>query len=243
MKKLFSFILALALLMGTIHAQTSSNGNYEVYTYEASRNGFSYLTMDVNFPDYLGYHKFTQKGIMYTYQYFSGEIGGYNFNNDFRVRFITEGNFNIGAAYGTTAFNHDLGNALYREEVKLYTAKLDFYSLDIATEATYVFKNGIGLTAKFGMNIISIGASVGFPDKGRVKDDLFGVANLVPLIFKPQFLVDFGQSVIGIGFVIHTKNFVGYKYVPDNIFRSDDKGIVFNDNFIADYAIQFLFSY
>lgn len=243
MKKLFSFIITIALSYGSLFAQTSSHGNYEVYTYEASRNGFSYLTMDVNFPDYLGYHKFTQRGIMYTYQYFSGEIGGYNFTNDFRVRFITEGNFNIGAAFGSTVFNHNLGNALYQKEVKLYTAKLDLYSLDIATEATYVFKNGLALTAKFGMNVFSIGGSVGFPDKGRINDDLFGVANLVPLLFRPQFLVDFGQSVIGIGFVIHTKNFIGYKYVPHNMFNPDDKGIVFNDNFIADYAIQFLFSY
>lgn len=241
--KLRYLVVFLIVLTSSIMAQTNSYGNYEVYTYEPSRNGFSYLTMDVNFPDYLGNQTFTQKGVMYTYQYFSGQIGGYNFTNDFRLRFITEGNFNIGGAYSNTTLSQEIGGNIYREELKLYTAKLDLYSFDIGTEATYVFKNGIALTAKIGMNIISIGANVGMPDGGRIKDDMFGVVNLVPLLFRPQFLVDFGRSVIGIGFIIHPKNFVEYKYVPHNMFDSDDKGIIFNDDFMTDFAVQFLFSY
>ncbi len=241
--KLKYLVVLLIVLPYCIIAQTKSYGNYEVYTYEPSRNGFGFLSMDVNFPNYLGSKSFTQKGIMYTYQYFSGEIGGYNFTNNFRFRFITEGNFNIGIAYSKTNLDSEISSDIYKEEVILYSAKLDLYSFDIGTEATFVFKNGPALTAKFGVNIFSIGANAGMPDGGRIKNDMFGVVNLFPLIFRPQFLVDFGNSVIGVGFIIHSKNFIEYKYVPDNIFNSDDKGIIFNDDFMTDFTIQFLFSY
>lgn len=240
-KILLMFIMAA--IITDSYSQTKSYGNYEVYSYEPSRSGFSYFTMDVNFPDYLNSYVFEQKGIMYTYQYFTGEIGSYNFNNDFRVRFITEGNFNVGAGYSSTVLNHSIENSVYTDELKLYTAKIDFYSFDIGTEFTYVFKHGLALTAKLGLNIISLGTSIGFPDNGKIKDDMFGVVNLVPFILRPQFLVDFGRSVIGIGFIIHPKNFIEYKYVPPSIFNMDDKGMIFNDDFMTDFAVQFLFSY
>jgi hypothetical protein len=239
-----NFIIFLSFIVfNSGFSQTKSYGNYEVYSYEASRNGISYFTMDVNFPKYLNNYNFNQKGVMYTYQYFSGEIGLYNFANNFRLRFITESNFNIGGAFSSTNLNHSIENTLYEEEFKLYSAKLDIYSFDIGSEATYVFQNGIALTLKLGLNLFSVGASVVFPDGGKIKDDMFGVINLIPLILRPQFLVDFGRSVVGIGFIIHPKNFVEYKYVPTPLFDSNDKGIIFNDDFITSFAIQFLFHY
>ena len=244
MNKMKILIIFISLLIvSNSLAQTNSYGNYEVYSYETSRKGISYLAMDVNFPDYLNSYTFNQQGAMYTYQYFSGEMGAYNITNNLRVRFISEGNFNIGGAFSSTKLNTPLENSVYSEEFKLYTAKLDVYAFDIGTEFTYVFEDGIALTAKLGLNVFTIGASVGFPDGGKVKDDLFGVANLVPLLFRPQFLVDFGNSVLGLGFIIHPKNFIEYKYVPTPLFESKEKGIVFNDDFMTDFAIQLLFHY
>lgn len=239
-----SFMLFISLLfVVNSNAQTNSYGNYEVYSYETSRKGISYLAMDVNFPDYLNSYTFNQYGAMYTFQYFSGEIGAYNITNNFRIRFITEGNFNIGGGFSSTNLNTQIEGSVYSDEFKLYTAKLDVYSFDIGTEFTYVFEDGIALTAKLGVNVFSIGASVGFPDGGRIKDDLFGVANLIPLLLRPQFLIDFGTTVLGLGFIIHPKNFIEYKYVPTPLFDSSEKGIVYNDDFMNDYAVQILFYY
>jgi hypothetical protein len=235
--------LIFYFLVSTSFGQTKSFGNYEVYSYEASRNGVGFLSTKINFPEYLNSYIFEQQGAIYTYQYYSNEIAKINFMNNFRLRFITEGNFNIGGGYSVNYIENKIGSNLYFDEMRMYTAKLDLYSLDIAAEATYVFRNAMAVTLKFGMNIFSLGANIAMPESGRIKDDMFGVVNLIPLLFRPQILFDFGRSVLGVGFLLHSKNFIGYKYVPPNLFYSKDKGIVFNDNFITNYALQIFFRY
>jgi len=172
-----------------------------------------------------------------------GDLGTVNVANNFRIRFVTEGNFNIGGGFSSTKLVTNINNSVYEDEIKIYSAKLDFYSFDIGLEATYVFKDGLSLTGKLGFNLASVGADIAMPDGGKFTDDAFGVINLIPLVIKPQILVDFGSSVLGIGFIIHPQNFVEYKYVPPTLFNSDDKGIVLNDDFMTSFAMQLVFHY
>lgn len=226
-----------------LFGQTHSSKNYEEYTYETSRNGFGYLITKINFPDYLNYLSFSQKGFLYTYQYYQSEIAAINFTNNFRMRFITEGNFNIGGGFSENFLNPNFQSEIYNNYLKMYSAKIDFYSFDVAPEFTYVFDNGLSLTAKLGMNIFTVGTDIAFPDGGDLSEDFLLVANLVPLIIKPQLLIDFGRSVLGFGFLIHPKNFVEYKFVPKYLFDDKDNGVVFNDNFFMNYVFQILFYY
>ncbi len=241
--KIIFICVILFSITAILFGQTKSYGNYEVYSYEASRTGLGLLTTKINFPDYLNNYIFEQNGAMYTYQYYSSEIAKINILNNLRLRLITEGNFNIGGGYSKNIINPRIANSLYFSEMKMYTAKIDLYAFDVATEATFVFPNAMAVTIKFGINIFSLGANVALPDGGKINNDMFGVVNLAPLLFKPQILFDFGRSVLGVGLFIHSKNYIEYKYVPQNLFHSDEKGIIFNDSFITNYAIQVFFKY
>jgi len=245
MKKLLSIVIFGFFCFSPVTiilSQTKSYGNYEVYSYETSRNSLSYLTLNANLPFPSNSHHFSQTGVLYSYQYYMGEIGSYVFSNNARLRFISEGNFNIGFAMGKNNGETTPANT-FSINSKFYMAKLDVYSYDVATEFTFVLDDGYALTAKLGLNLFSVGLTVGLPDNGTLKKDLFGTVNLVPLAFNPQILFDFGRSVVGIGMVIHPKNIVEYRYLPKTIFSNQDSGFKFNSNTFEEYAIQIWFKY
>jgi len=104
-----------------------------------------------------------------------------------------------------------------------YAFMIDFYSLSIVPEYTFVFNNGYALTAKFGFNLVNLGGSVAFPKGGTLNENLIATANIIPLAFSPSLFIDFGRTGLGISFYFNPLNILAYNYVSNGTY-TDKKG-------------------
>jgi hypothetical protein len=168
-----------------------------------------------------------------------GEIGSYVFAENNRVRFITEGSFRVGAAFGDN-FKF-ASSTTVSPKSKYYLFALDVFSFDIGTEYTFVINNGYAFTAKLMFTLVNAGGMFAMREKGILKEDAFGSTNLIPLIIKPSLFVDFGRSGLGISFYINPINFLSYRYSPKDLFDSKDMGILAADKRLKQFAFQISF--
>jgi hypothetical protein len=240
MKKVFSTIAVFSFICSTLIAQTSAYGNYEVYTHESTYKSLGYSTITLKLPEYLGDYEIVQKGIMYHNRYNMGEIAAINFTDDARFRLLTQGSFRFGLALGSTSTD-TLVTGFNSVDLKYYSATLDFFSFSITPEITYVFENGIGVTAQLGFDLLNFGATISILNKGKFKDHAIGHVNFAPFAMRPSLFFDFGRRGLGIAFYINPYNVGQYLYASPKLFKGSDRGVLINSSTIKKFAFEILF--
>ena len=239
--KKFVFI-ALFFFCNSILPQTSSYGNYDVYSHETTMNSFGFINSMFLLPPSGGYLKINMKGIMFEHDYELGEIGKVVFSSDFRGRIVSEGAFRIGL--GVQSPTHSSGyliNYNASESLKYYFATLDLFSYGVGMEFTYASSDGYGVTFKCVIDIFNIGGSAAILEKGVFKQHAFGTLDLVPLNIRPSIFFDFGKSGIGISAFINSFNLFEYTVWPEELFSDDYRGLKFSNASIRRFAFQILF--
>lgn len=234
--------IAVILFSGLLYSQTKSFGNYEVYSRETSSSAVGFLSTNLKVVDSVNTYNLTQKGIMYLNQYSMGEIANFALADNQQIRISTEGVFKIGFAAGTNQLS-SIGPAFDELNVKYYVGSIDFFSLDIMAEYTYVLEQGYAVTARYGMGLVNVGGSLAFKDKGTFKENAIAMINLIPFTIKPSVYFDFGRGGFGLGFYINPYNILSYRFAPKELYNGDNKGIQFSDSTIKNFAFEVFFSF
>lgn len=232
-------IILVILDVTANNGQTSEIANYEVYTRESNVSSIGYFTASIELPGNFGVEQITQHGISYNHFYDITNFGSIPFDYDHQISFYLSGAFRIAGATGRPNLSQPLP-ASVNSNPKFYTVNIDIYSLYFVPEYTYVIKRGYAITAKLGINLINIGGTLSFPEKGKINDHLFGTINLLPLDLAPSFFFDFGRSGVGLLFHINPANFLSYNIAPRELF-GDNRGITSYNTFVKRYDIELIF--
>ena len=240
MKKILIIFVFCLVSLTVSSAQTSALGNYEVYTHESTYKSLGYSTMTINLPKYLGEYEIKQKGILYQNRYNMGTITDINITDYARFRFMTQGAFRFGLASGSTVTD-TLVTGFNSLELKYYSATIDFFNFGIAPEFTYVFDNGIGITAQFGIELLNLGATISILNRGIFKDHAIGHINFAPFALRPSIFFDFGRRGLGIAFYINSYNIGQFLYASPKLFKSTDRGVLISSSAIKKFAFELLF--
>ncbi len=229
-------LTCLLLFMASFSsAQTSVFDKYVYYTNEVNKDMFGYLNTSL----YLGGKELKQKGIRYQRNYLLSKIAAIPVHNSHQINILLDGSFRLGLGVGTETFNSP--PAHFPKRTKFYVGNIDFFSMNITPEYTYVFKNGFAITTRLGLNILNIGATLAMSEGGSLKDNAIGSVNLIPLAFNPSIYFDFGKSGLGFGLYSNPSNLLSYVYAPKGLYSDENVGIQMWDSIIEKFEIQFIF--
>uniref|UniRef100_A0A7V2ZL29 Uncharacterized protein n=1 Tax=Ignavibacterium album TaxID=591197 RepID=A0A7V2ZL29_9BACT len=237
------FILFCAFgILSDVYTQTSEYGNLKIYSREPYLSSFGYYSGSHRMPSNFSPSRLDYNGISYTTLYDISNIGNFVINNNSEVRITLDGIFRIGAALAKSNFQND--NGLFpNSSITYYQLNLDFFTLSINPEYTFIFKHGFAVTAHFGIDLINIGGSVSLLEKGNTLKHSVGQFNLVPLAFRPAAYVDLGNSGIGIGAYINPSNILSFRYTSEELYSDDKWGFKTFDDFFKRYEFQIIFTF
>jgi hypothetical protein len=247
---LFFLIILFLYLPKNISAQTSEIENYQVYTREAGCSSLGYMRLKFDLDPSIG-GTIVNYGVSYNHYYDITPIGSVPINDNNQFSIYLTGAFKIGLA---TANQNEELNMAAGKELTYYAFVIDCYNLSIVPEYTHVLDNGYALTAKFGVNLFNLGATVAFPKGGSLNKNLIVSANLFPLAFFPSLFIDFGRTGLGISFYINPINILAYNYIPNgtyfdsannehNYFDQSLKGVKAFSSAIKRYDFQLMFTF
>ena len=208
-----------------ILAQTSEIENYQVYTRETGCSSLGYMRLKFDLPTLN--ETIVNNGVSYNHYYDISSIGSVPINDNNQFSIYLTGAFKIGAATGNQ-------NDTSFKTSGYYAFMVDFYSMSVVPEYTYVMSNGYALTAKIGFNLVNVGMSCAFAKSGAFNQNFIASANFIPLAFSPSFFIDFGRTGLGISFYINPLNILAYNYVPSSSF-TDKSG---NQQYYFDQSLK-----
>jgi len=99
-KILFIVFVVLAAFPDSNFSQTSSLGNYEIYTKETAGSSIGYLSNNLVFSDAVNSYDFTQNGIMYINERYGSDIGTIVLSDEQQIRIAIDNSSRIGFATG-----------------------------------------------------------------------------------------------------------------------------------------------
>jgi len=241
MSKNFITAFLLFLFLGYSYSQTSEKGNYELYTREILNSSFGYFNSKIRLPDMFGAKELVQYGASYTHFYDVFNIGFIPVDHNNQVSFYLNGEFKIAFAAGKES--NISGFPITNEVVKFYTGSMDIFSLYLTPEFTHVLSNGNAFVFQFGINLLNIGGTLSFPEKGIIKKHLVGTINLIPLGFAPSIFFDFGRSGLGFRVYLNLNDILSYNIASSNVFGENYDGIKTFESIIqrSDFQIVFVF--
>lgn len=234
-------ILLIIVLLQSINsfAQTSSHGNYRIYTAETSTSSFGYLNSTVTFPEQTGIGSLSLSGFLYSYNYLFSNLTSIALSNDEQLKFYMEGTFRIGAAVGSKKLSF-IPETFKSEKLTYYFATLDLFSLDFTPEYTYVFNHGEAITFKIGINFLNIGGSGALLKDGKFDKHSVIELNFLPFALKPTLFYDFGKTGVGISYFINSANILSYLIAHKQLFGSD-RGVTALSKQFTRHSFQIVF--
>lgn len=240
-KSYHSLLLCVFYLSNLIYAQTPGYGNLEVYTREAYLSSIGYFSGSFQLPDNLNEERIDFNGMNFTHQYDLATLGNVNFNDRTELRFMLEGIFKVGAAIGDKNI-HDSLQLYPSSNVKYYLLNIDFFTLSITPEFTYIFDDGYAVVAQLGIDLVNFGGSAAILDKGSIAKHTVGVVNIIPLAFRPGVFFDFGRAGVGLGAYINTVNILSYRINMADLYP-DGRGFYSLDSFFKRVELQIIFTF
>ena len=235
-KAVYTFMIFLSFNIFIFSQETDSTSvkeesNPTIYA-------FGYFFTGFNFPFFHNDQKFSQKGFLYSSFYKLGNMGTIEFSQHVKLEFLTQGNFKIGFSQGSTSLIDSI-TQMNDNKFKYYVGTIDFFSLFITPQLTISLSQNVGLTASCAANLLNIGATAAFLDKGQIKDDTFGSINIVPFCLFPEIAVNFGKASLGIGYLINPYDIVDYRLGGKSILSKDDQGLKISESTIKRSSIMF----
>ena len=155
-----------------------------------------------------------------------GNIGTIEITPFVAIKIKSEGNFKIGISKGGESIIDSLG---VTKDINYYVGTFDLFSLFVTPQVSLNINENFGLSARFGINVFNLGATMAFLEKGTFKDDAFGSINIIPFSFFPSVSLDFGKLSLGIGFIYNPYNILEYRIGANGIFGNGEKGIGFSE--------------
>jgi hypothetical protein len=234
--KIFFLILVILFFCSTIFviAQTSENGNYNVYSREYQTSSIGYYRTSINVYDKVN----LQRGISYTRYYDIATIGEIPIDQyNTQVGFYLTGSYRLGATTG-----ENVSDLLSNEKNKFYVGSLDLFSLFLTSDITYVIDRSYSVTTRLGINLINVGGSLAFQDKRKFKETYMASFNIIPLVISPAVFFDFGRSGLGILLYYNTFNILQYDLVAKTL-TDKTSGLKSMDVLIKKYDFQLIFTF
>jgi hypothetical protein len=213
-----------------ILAQTSEIENYQVYKRVTGSSSLGYMRLKFDLDPLIG-ETIENYGVSFNHYYDITQIGNVPINDNTQFSIYLTGAFRIGFA---TADQSPTLNQISGKALTYYGVMIDFYSLSLVPEYTYILDNGYALTAKFGFNLFNLGASAAFPKGGVLNQNFIATANIIPLAFSPSLFIDFGRSGLGISFYINPVNILSYNYIPNGTYGPDPN----NQHYYFDQSLR-----
>jgi len=230
----------LLLLPVAGRAQTSAFGNYEVYSTKESNTSLGYLTTTLEFPKYLGNVELQQKGVMYERRTTGFNIASVEFDENMRLRLLTQGSNRIGFSVGDGSTD-TVVSYFGKKNFKMYTVTFDFYSFGVASEFTYVYDRNKAITCQLALDLLNVGANLSMLEGGTIDKNFIAQINLIPFVIRPSVFFDLGRRGIGIALYINPYNVLEYSYAPNRYFSKDDIGVKFVSSRTKKYAVELVF--
>ena len=237
MKKTLYTILVVLFFNIMIFSQ-SQDSTSAIEESNPTTYAFGYFFTGFSFPFFHNDQEFSQKGFLYSSFYKLGNIGTIEFSPLVKLEFLTQGNFKIGFSQGSTSLI-DSTAQMNDSKFKYYVGTIDFFSLFITPQLSIQVSQHVGLSVSCAANILNIGATAAFLDKGQIKDDTFGSINIVPFCLFPNIAVHFGKASLGIGYLINPYDIVDYRLGGNNILSKDDQGLKISETTIKRSSIMF----
>lgn len=242
MLKIYKVFPVLLLILSTLsYSQTPSYGNLEIYTREVNLSSIGYFSGSFQLPDFLNRDRIDFNGLNYTYQYDVSNLGNVALTNNSELRVMLEGIFKVGAAIGEKSV-HGTDDFYPSSNIKYYLANLDLFTLSVTPKYTVILDNGYAVCAYLGIDIINLGGSLAVLDQGVIDKHTVGVANIVPLTFRPAVFFDFGRSGVGIGAYINAVNILNYRVSMSHLYP-DERGLYSFDSFFRKFEFQLIFTF
>lgn len=241
-KSNYIFLIIFSFSNIFLYSQSSEYGNLRIYTREAYLSSIGYYSGSHTLPVGIDAGRINFSGIVYTHNYDLSNMGSIYINSFSEIRFTLDGLFKIGVAYGSINTDSD-DNVFGTNNIKYYQANLDFFTLSINPEYTFIFKHGYALTIHFGIDLVNIGGTASIFEGDQILERSVGQINLIPLAFRPAFYFDFGNSGLGIGAYINPKNILSFRYSSEELYPNDKWGIKTFDNFFKRYEFQIIFTF
>jgi len=240
--RLFIAVIYIFLINNILMGQASAWGNYEIYTRTTSVNSVSYLTTQLNLPDYQGGYTFKQSGFMYSHEYTLSNLANIVISPNSELNFSFQSAFRVGAALGTNYVDVIPLN-YYSNSIKYYTGTIDFFTIDLALDYTFIFENGYAIMPRLQFGLVDIGGTIGILNGGVFNENAIGSIPIVPFCFKPSLIINLGRGTIGLSMYYNTFNFLDYRIAPRELFLNDDRGLQSHDSIVKKYAVQVLFGF
>ncbi len=242
MLKLFTaLLLSVAVFSGLNQAQTPAYGNLEIFTREAYLSSFGYFSGSFELPDFYNRDRINFSGINFTHQYDMANLGNVNIDDRTEIRFMLEGILKIGGAIGEKSVVH-FEEFYPTNKLKYYLLNLDVFTMSVTPEFTYILDNGYAITVHLGIDLLNIGGSLAILDKGKMDKHTVGIANFIPLTFRPAVFFDFGRSGLGLGAHINTVNILNYRVSMYSLYP-EERGFYSFDSFFRKFEFQIIFTF
>lgn len=237
MRKFLLFLVIVTFFsVDNIFSQTSEIGNYNVYTREFSTSSIGFLRTAIN----LNGQENVQLGISYNRNYDITKIGLIPIDEySSQLGFFLQGSYRLGITTGENSSSSNIGQSSYN---KIYVGSIDFFSLFLATEFTYIIDRSYSVTAKLGLNLINVGGTLAFQDKRKFKETFMASINFLPIVVSPSIFFDFGRSGLGIQLFYNTFNILQYDIVAKKL-TEVASGLKSMDAIIKKYDFQILFTF
>lgn len=241
LKSFTALLFSVAMFSGFILAQTPAYGNLEIFTREAYISSFGYFSGSFELPDFYNRDRLSFNGVNFTHQYDMANLGNVNINDRAEVRFMLEGLFKIGGAIGEKSL------VLFEEfypsaKIKYYLLNLDVFTMSVTPEFTYILDNGYAVTVHLGIDLLNIGGSLAILDQGKIDKHTVGLANFIPLTFRPAVFFDFGRSGVGFGALINVVNILNYRVSMYSLYP-EERGLYAFDSFFRKFEFQLIFTF
>jgi len=223
-----------------ISAQTSSQGEYEVYTREVHLNSFAYFTSSFELPSQLSGLRLDQKGISYSHNYELTNIGNIVLSDVSEIRFSLRGVFRIGA---TISERIDVPADIYpSSEIKYYSGSLDVFSIFITPQFTHIIGDGTAMTIEFGFGLVNIGGDAAFYEDDLIGEQSVYVIKIIPVAMKPGIFFVFGRSGLGIGGYLNPMDILNFIKASNDLYEGKN-GIQTINSFYKRYEFQIVFTF
>lgn len=238
-RKLFTIIIVFSFTI--IYAQTSSDGEIELYSRESSKSSIGYYTSSFEMPAEFNGERFSFSGVAYSHNYDMANLGNISIGNDDEIRFKLEGTFRIGASIGDKNIDSTM-NLYPTNNLKYYGISIDAFSLTVQSQYTHIFDDGYALNVEFGIGLINIGGDGYMLDGGNLLEHSVGIIKVIPLVFKPSVFFDFGRSGIGIGCYINPVDIFNILISSSNLYKGQ-RGVKTTSAFHKRFEFQIIFTF
>ena len=227
--------------LNLLFAQTSPDGEIEIYTRETHLSSINYFSSSFELPSIINSDRFYLYGLSYNYDYDIANLGNISIGTEDEFRFTLKGTFRIGASIGKKTLQDSRG--LYpSNNLKYYGITADFFSIAVCPQYTHILQDGYSFTIELGIGLLNIGGDALILEGGSLQKHAIGIIKVVPFVFKPAVFFDFGRSGVGIGGYINPLDIFNILISSDELYEGK-RGISSGNSFYKRFELQIIFTF